>query len=744
MLQRVPGMPHRPFASIPWMLDSWRIRLLFSIQSRMRFSGRQPQRETAASLRADLIAVAATLRSVEWQFWLVLILAIVVTVVTQDSMPFWYGGSDHSDYYWYGRYLLGDNFRGYAVPANWRTPGMGLFHILSGTVLFDTWRGFIALSAAFSAAIPVFSYLMVRPHSHNFALLAGTIAILSMSPFLYAHFAGADHVYFFFHALLLLLCVRYFQRHVQTGPALLTGIVGIAAFASLIRPVAALILWVFVVFAVIMRPRDRWRLAAAASIYMTLMAGWVLWDRAYGTNGGATIGLGYPQLNDFGSTAERRLGEAYFSSRGLFHVESDQAATLFLNSQTLRAVLRSYLAEHTNDWRRPSIFTPSSLFARYADEPRGNEKLLDALFVDRNYLYFSFIVRAVEDSLGNEAGLSLLYRVASEHGTTGLYGIIRNFVIHPAQLLIGVTPNLSGRNIFLLFFAAKYQETQSHIAGIWNIPDPLLSADLGPANALILRTLRRFIDDYPQYWSKWLKDSSGWLLKSPEKYQGDPEGFYQLLLHSNIDAGAREGFISQVVNWYLGPAISGRVYTEASLEILRRYPKLALLFYNNFLYFSVARRLGDVTAPLDRSALAALSDAYFDNRAQVDDDLPRGLIKELTPVVAANEAWKDAAALQTLFYLIAPIFVFVLIASLPFLCNPATIGPCLFLLLDYCYEVALIAIFGTTGTPRYEAVFLMLPVIIACMIFGQKTSDLKKRARLDVITNHLSATHKPA
>lgn len=725
---------------VPAMLDGLAARARFSLTTcQWAFLWTDPARASqkvagkrrhgrlqnaARTLAIDIRDLAPLILAVQWQLWIVLAASIVTMAIVGTHMPFWYGGSDHSDYYWYGRYLLGDGYRGYSVPANWRTPGMGLFHILSGTVLFDTWIGFIAISYAFGVAIPVMIYLMVRPHSRNFALFAALGAVLSMTPFLYAHFAGSDHIYFFFHTLLLLLCVRYFQRRIQATPALLTGIVAVAAAACLVRPVGAVIFWIFIALTLIIRPRDWRRLAAAGCAYMVVMALWVTWDRAYGTNGSATIGLGYPQLNDMTSSAERRFAEAYFSSEGLVHLESDQAASGYANSQKLRQTLREYLSAHQNGWQNPSLFTPPSLFARFAAESDPADRLLDAILVDRNYLYFSFVVRSLEESLGKDEATALLYGVASEQGTAGIYGIVRNFVLHPAQLLFGVTPNLSGRTIYALLYFAKTRNSELSIGGLQNIPDPLLSPELGPSNALILDTFRRFIDDYPQYWPE----------PFAEEFHGNPDGLYQRTLRPRTFAEAinLEGFLYQSVNWYLDPAIAGRTYLGAAIEILRRYPKLAVLFYDNAVDFTIARRIGDVAAPLDRATLDQMSDTYFESRAQVVNDLPPGLAKGLTPVVTANGVWKDASALNMVVYLISPVFVFLLIVSLPFIRDPLVFGPALFLIFDYGYEVASIAMFGMGGAERYEANFYLLPLIISCMLIGQAVTRRLRRANVSV------------
>ena len=95
--------------------------------------------------------------------------------------------------------------------------------------------------------------------------------------------------------------------------------------------------------------------------------------------------------------------------------------------------------------------------------------------------------------------------------------------------------------------------------------------------------------------------------------------------------------------------------------------------------------------------------------------------------ISANETWKNAAALHSLFYLIAPIFVFLLIASLPLLRDPAAMRPSMFLLIVYLYELVSIAVFTSEGSPRYEASFYLLPLLITCILYGQATRRLCKR-----------------
>src|SRR5262249_50318948 len=156
-------------------------------------------------------------------------------------------------------------------------------------------------------------YLIVRPHSRTFALLAGLIVILSMTPYMYATVAASDQVYFFMHALLLCLCVAYFHRRLDQRLTLPIIIAVVAAYTNMVRPVGAIIFWLFIVVAIVFRRHDWRRLLVASAVYTSIMAGWVWWDRDFGSNGGASPGTNYPLPNKLASIAERRFAEAYYS-----------------------------------------------------------------------------------------------------------------------------------------------------------------------------------------------------------------------------------------------------------------------------------------------------------------------------------------------------------------------------------------------------------------------------------------------
>jgi hypothetical protein len=686
-------------------------------RERLRLRGLPSDWATGLSALGSELAVAAGLIARHWQFWFVLALAAAVMMTMQNSVPLWYGGSDHGDYYWYARYLLED--RTYPLPRNWRTPGMGLFHIGSGTVLLDTWKGFIALFALFSVAIPVLFYSIVRPHSRNLALVAGLIIILSMTSYMYATEAGSDHVYFFLHALVLLMCVNYFRRPWDQRLAPVIAIALVAAFANAVRPVGAIIFWIFIGVAALLRPRDWRRLSIACAVYVALMMVWVAWDREHGTNGGLGPGLGYPLANELSTRAERRFAEAYFSQHGLVHARGSDAALEYPASRALRTALENGLGNAPN-WQVNTFFTPHSLFGRYAEDTDGSAKLLEALFSDRNTLYFGFIVAMAQRSLGREKGLSLLEEVAAEHGTTGLLGWINHVSTAPVRLMLGVTPNLGGRNLFGAFFRAR--ELQDRLFGLSYIPHQILAPDLGPATARMLAIVRQVIHDYPERWPAQIAAD----------FRDRPQELFEAVIRDDFGFLSRgvvsEQWIYDILNWYCGPALAGQLYAGAAREILQRYPMLLLVQLHNVVTLTGMLHLHELlTRPFGREALALRSDAYFETRRQFTADLTPGLIRGLVPVVSTNEVVKTAAASQIFIYDLAPVFIVLLLIALPFLRSPFLVAPCLFLLLDYAYQFASIAVFTPWGSPRYEASFYLLPLIISCMILGEVLSTRSRK-----------------
>ncbi len=136
-----------------------------------------------------------------------------------------------------------------------------------------------------------------------------------------------------------------------------------------------------------------------------------------------------------------------------------------------------------------------------------------------------------------------------------------------------------------------------------------------------------------------------------------------------------------------------------------------LVKYDNLLHLTVIR-------PMESWSVIG-----FEPKVQMTGDLTPGLAKGLAPVLQVGAVEKSMVTLQSHVYFIAPLFLLLLIAALPFLRGPATTAACLLLLLDYAYQVLSIAVFTPWGSARYEANFYLLPLIVSCMIFGQVASD---------------------
>ncbi len=651
------------------------------------------------------------LGALEWQFWFVLLISAVIMLVLQAKVTFWYGGSDHADYLNYGYYLLGQ-LPPHALPQ-WRTPGMGIFHILSGTVLLDTWWGLRILHALMGIAIPLLVYLTVRPFSRGFALAAALVVMLSMTPYIYAFQPLSDHLFYFLHALVLLLCVTYFVRRQSDKYTLSIAIALVAAYLNLVRPVGAIIFWIFIVVALIGR-RKHWRpLIAATGLYLAIMAGWVVWDRDYGTNLGAMPGNFFPPPAPFTTTAERRLAEAYFSPAGLAHARSEQAARDYPASTALRDLVHRYLREHPESWEPANYFTPKSVFADHASE---SEKLLDLLFADQNSLYFGYIVRTTQDALGKEQGLALLHDVAAEHGTTGLRGWLAAFFGDPMRLVFGVLPKFSARMTMMTLYASPHSTML-----LIGFPERMLTPDLGPATARLLEIMRTFMYAYPQY------------CRERTHFSNCPEDYYQAVVNeARIDGKLDpdlmwqvEGEIWSVLTWYLGLTPSQRLYQKIDMEIIQRYPRISFLFYDNLLHKTFVKYCGTIEKPTWEE-LAVRSDAMPPHAQQDPRHLSSGLAEELRPFAKSN-ALTAAQVLHAVGFLAAPLFIVALVLALPFLLSPLTTVPAVFLILVYLQELASISLLSPVSLPRYEGAFYLLPFIIACMLFGHAYATWRRK-----------------
>src|SRR5262249_43776207 len=115
-------------SNVKWSLDRWSVIWKYATGSpaaALRSLLRSLETEYSWAIgRGRTVDTALSLLPRDWQFWTVATFAIIVMAIMQYNVPLWYGGSDHGDYYWYGRFLLGDVPAGYALPPNWRTPGM--------------------------------------------------------------------------------------------------------------------------------------------------------------------------------------------------------------------------------------------------------------------------------------------------------------------------------------------------------------------------------------------------------------------------------------------------------------------------------------------------------------------------------------------------------------------------------------------------------------------------------------------
>src|SRR5579872_1670156 len=142
-----------------------------------------------------------------------LAISMLATCWYQWAATFWWGGSDHLDNLAMAWWFL---HMPHGADAPWRTPGMAFFLVATGVPIFNTWKGLIVAFALMSVAIPMLAYFIVAPVSRPLGLLAATLMIASVIPYVNSKNGYSEELFHFLHFLSLFLALRYF-RFASTG-----------------------------------------------------------------------------------------------------------------------------------------------------------------------------------------------------------------------------------------------------------------------------------------------------------------------------------------------------------------------------------------------------------------------------------------------------------------------------------------------------------------------------------------------
>ncbi len=660
--------------------------------------------------------------ALEWQAHVVIVLALLAMVYAQLALPLFWGSGDPLDHYRMARLFLhlpGGRY----VPQ--RPPGMALFLILTGVAWLDTFKFMIVLYAAMSVAIPVLIYVILRRYSASWGMVAALIAIAGAVPYAYSRVMWPEQLFHFLHFVVLALIAAYFARpaNPRLPYAIALGVFGL----NLVRPVAALYYWIFLLCAVALVRRPLRHALLASVIYVGLTGGWALADRYYGASM-------FPTVYQPETLAQRLFGEVYFSGGPYQFVPQRPPAPAIRAedgpaSARLHEALRWLIRNSPDLWQQPMIERPYLLFARFAGRP---EALAQAAVSRPNFAYFDFLRHALQARDGAQESERVMYRIAAEHGRTGIGGVAGYFAHSPTKLLVGGLPPSGGRYLLDMFYYVRLRKELGHVYSLNVVTSQLIQAWHGPATTEFLRAVAMFINAYPYYWEH--------TNAALAKYEHNPYGLFQRIFDADTHTpdGTYEALYLDALNKYYGVGPADRLLGQVALETLRTYPSSIALFWDNLLQVALIRPLGDVKER-DRGAgdfwLTILTNRG-DLHGDLVDDMKRNDTTGLAPHLAAElhtTAHYDRRV-SLLYYALhqwAPLFVIASLVSFGF----CLLGPAwrlaVFLAAAYLYHVAGIAVFGNLGDPRYEDVFVLLPVMLACLGACSAVMILRSRQTVD-------------
>ena len=638
---------------------------------------------------------------------IVVIVSLAITVFAYQTEDLYYAGSDHFDYLAYAAYLLGLPDSG---PVPWRTPGMGLFHILIGTLQNDTWFGLEISFAIFAFLMPVLAYLIVAPYGRWVAMVCGVLVACGYVPYAYSRVASVDQLFFFLNFLSLYLMSLYLRLRLGpwTGLALIVLIVATIAFATLARPVAALYFWIFAAIVFAFAPGRRIPALVGCLLYAAIMAGWALWDRDYGAGGGVISANVFPLRLELNGTLEKRIAEAYYEGSGYTFAGGPAKAGIKPEdgpaSAELYASVRRQLVARPDLLTANSELTPEVLFRRVAGEPQA---ATDRLFQRQNAMYLAFIIRAVRTEYGDSAD-GLFESVAREQGVFGLSGAVRFLVKSPMRLLVGAPPPMGNRNFLALFYYSGWRGEFERNYTLKQLPPTMLRASNGPASEEIVEANRFFIHTYPQAWP----GKSTYF----EPYRDKPDEFHSAIFDIQPPywkSGLYEGFYTEVLYWFYGVGRANSLFSAAAMETIRNFPNSILVIWDNVLHLLLVRDFGSMQSGWNQTYFLGWSDIYYSERHNVREGLSPGLKSELVDVVKASPYVKFSSLGYGAMHKLN--FIFVILAAMLFaLCMVSTARLVVLMLsMIYLYNIAVIAVFGNFSALRYEDVFVSLPIMVS-------------------------------
>ncbi len=642
--------------------------------------------------------------ALEWQGHVVVVLAVLGMAYVQIVQPFFWNSGDPLDYYRIARYFL--RLPGGAL-IPWRTPGLSLFLIVTGVAWLNTFKILIAVYAAMSVAVPVLIYVIVRRYSPTWGMIAALIAVLGAIPYAYSKVATTEELFHVLHFAVLTLIAAYFAK--PENPRLPYAICLVMVALNLVRPVAALYYWIFLVCAIVLVRRSLKHVLVATAVYVGLMGGWALADRYYGSGAFPTV---YPPE----TAAQRLFGEVYFSG-GPYQFVPERPPVPAITagdgpaSRQMYDGLRWVVQAAPDLWEQPNAERPYLVFARYAGHP---DTFVRAVASRPNFAYFDFLRHALQARYGAAGAERVMYGVAAEHGNAGLRGVGRYLLHNPAKLLVGGSPPLGGNNFLKGFYSVETRHERNYIYSLGVSASDLLGPDNGPASAEFFRAIHFFIRAYPGYW----EGTNQWL----SRYKHDPEGLFRKIFdYGDPMNGVYAGWYWEALNKLYGVGPADRLFYRVALETMNAYPHTIVLFWDNVLHIALIRPFGDLkqqdgsSSAFWHSMLVRTGDIVCDTRVNDPTGLTPGLVRELVPVMHCGEALNMVGYAYGTMHQWAPLFVLAALVLFPFcLLSPAR-PLAVFLAAAYVYNLAVDDVFADFSAPRYEDVFVLLPVMLACL-----------------------------
>jgi len=202
----------------------------------------------------------------------------LVMIYVQTVYPFFYPGGDSATDFFMARYIL--HLPG-GLYISSHGPGMPIFLILSGVLPFGTWWIMIGLYAAMSVAIPCLIYGMIRPYSRLWAMIATVVVITGGVSYGYSRYDTYDQLFLFLEFLNFFLVTLYYRDagKYKRFPYLIAAFMFIA---TLVKAIAALLFWIFLVSAFFVPKVNRRNLLGSAVCFVILMGFWGALDRSFG------------------------------------------------------------------------------------------------------------------------------------------------------------------------------------------------------------------------------------------------------------------------------------------------------------------------------------------------------------------------------------------------------------------------------------------------------------------------------